>query len=591
MDTAHAASPGDGTLFGSLPPTTQDQLREHTTSMSVPAEDWLLRQGDEGDAMYLVQSGRLEVLLEHPGPMRRLNVLRAGSTLGEMALLTGQPRVASVRALRDSEVLRLTRERFSDLVQADAAFALALARELAKLVERGNAGKVATPPHTGVLAVVGLQDGLPGQRFVEELCRAIEDWGTVAVLDGSDPQPDGGRGGEDLVAAGHRLDRYERDHDHVLLVAPTTEPAWRQFCLRQADRVLVVARPADRLSADTNALRGCDLAIIHRAGTTAVAPLLDGLAPGTRHLVGEGPGYAEDVARLARRLTGRSLGLVLSGGGARGFAHIGVLEALADAGVVIDRIGGCSMGAFVGALTAMGMTPAEVKTVCREELSRRRPFNDYTVPRFSLIRARKAEAMLRRLFGEHRIEQLDIDYFCVSADLLRAEVVVHRQGALPEAVGASMSIPGLVPPLVQGGQLLVDGGVLNNLPIDVMASAGEGPVIAVDVMGRMLDPSEAKAAARAGQHRWRPTIPGRGDTARPSRDPLPTIVETLSRVTVLGSWRTAAENRSLAAVVISPEVANIGLFEFDRLDAAVEAGRRAAALALDSWPLSGAADL
>jgi predicted acylesterase/phospholipase RssA len=181
--------------------------------------------------------------------------------------------------------------------------------------------------------------------------------------------------------------------------------------------------------------------------------------------------------------------------------------------------------------------------------------------------------MLRRVFGTARIEQLPIDYFAVSAEMLHAQVVVHRRGPLAEAVGGSMSIPGLVPPLRDSGQLLVDGGVLNNLPIDIMAGNSEGPVVAVDVMGRKLEASSTRPASGGRRLRLR-----RRDVEQELA--LPNILETLSRVTVLGSWRAAAQNRQHAAAIVTPELSGIGLFEFGRIDAAVEAGRHAAREAL-----------
>ena len=122
------------------------------------------------------------------------------------------------------------------------------------------------------------------------------------------------------------------------------------------------------------------------------------------------------------------LGLVLSGGGARGFAHIGALAVLADAGFEFDRIGGCSMGAFIAAMAAAGRDPDEMQACCSEELVRRSPFNDYTFPRVALIRSRKAAAMLTRVFGEARVEEFARPLFTVSADLLTSRVVVHRRG-------------------------------------------------------------------------------------------------------------------------------------------------------------------
>jgi NTE family protein len=214
------------------------------------------------------------------------------------------------------------------------------------------------------------------------------------------------------------------------------------------------------------------------------------------------------------------------------------------------------MGAYVGALYAIGLQPDEIAERCRDELVRHRPFNDYTVPRVALLRARKAKRMLQRLFGAPRIEELERNYFCVSADLVAAEPVVHRSGSLWEAVGASMSLPGLVPPVVAGARLLVDGGVLDNFPVEVMAAGGEGPIVAVDAMGR------------------RPL----GGAGGP-----PALLETLARATVLSSWQAAALSRALADVLVVPDPGEVPMLGFDRLDELRQAGREAARSSLAAW--------
>jgi predicted acylesterase/phospholipase RssA len=228
-----------------------------------------------------------------------------------------------------------------------------------------------------------------------------------------------------------------------------------------------------------------------------------------------------------------------------------VLEVLEEEGIVVDRVGGTSMGAFVAAMVASGWTTEQMLEICRDEVMQRAPFSDYTLPRHSLIRARRAEAMLRRVFGDVSVEELSRPLFTISADLLSAQMLV-------EAVGSSMAIPGLAPPVPYRTQLLIDGGVLNNLPIDVMVAGEQGPVVAVDVM-RRIEIDELKGSA---------------DTS------LPTILETLSRATVLGSVERAESNRALARIVITPDVEEITLRDFRRLDRAVEAGRRAAEEAL-----------
>ena len=282
---------------------------------------------------------------------------------------------------------------------------------------------------------------------------------------------------------------------------------------------------------------------------------LEQTEPAAHHLVYEAA-YELGAARVARRISGRSLGLVLSGGGARGFAHIGAVAAIVEAGYQVDRLGGCSMGAFIAAMAALGLEAEQIRDRCHEELVRKTPFNDWTVPRVALIRSRKAGRMLERIFGELQVEELPRPLFTVSADLLSSRTVVHRRGSLLEAVGASMSIPGLVPPLARVGQLLVDGGVLNNLPVDLMEDSHEGPVIAVDVV-RRLELEDRSATPR-----------------------LPSIMETMTRATVLGSVERAEKNRALAALVVSPDVQDVGLREFGALDRAVAAGRVAAEAAL-----------
>src|SRR5207244_11035482 len=123
----------------------------------------------------------------------------------------------------------------------------------------------------------------------------------------------------------------------------------------------------------------------------------------THRPLAAGAAFSEGVEVIARRLAGRATGIVLSGGGARGFAHIGVLDELRTAGVQLDRVAGCSMGAFVGAMFAAGMPAREMLERCRQEFVQRSPLNDYTVPTVSLVRGNRAESMLRRIFGSRTI--------------------------------------------------------------------------------------------------------------------------------------------------------------------------------------------
>ncbi len=535
---------GDAALLGTLPLRVREELLAAAEPVRLHAQDWLFREGDAADRLYFLVSGRLRVVVERDGEPRVVRLLGPGAAIGELAILTGARRSASVLAVRDSELLEIDSERFLDLLGRDPELSVGLATALARqLQESGGISEPDAPP--SVFAVVPVA-GVNADRFWDELCAAFAHLGpSVAVAE----HGNGDEWGRDLA-------ELEARNAHVLLLAEPGNDDWTSFCLRQADRVLVVAAGAPPNG--VVAAEGCDIAFLGTPDAQAVAAWRGALRPRAHHVVAVDDELAASVQRVARRLVGRSLGLVLSGGGARAFAHLGVLEVLTQEGLVVDRVGGTSMGAFVAAMVALGWTPERMLEVARTEVMQRAPFSDYTVPRHALIRARRAESMFRRLFGDITLEELPRSLFTVSADLLSGEMIVHRDGPLVEAVGTSMAIPGLAPPVSYRAHLLIDGGVLNNLPIDLMVADEPGPVVAVDVMRRIaLD--ELKASVRTS---------------------LPTILETLARATVLGSVDRARANRGLAQIVITPDVQHVALRDFRNLEQAVDAGRRAAEEAL-----------
>jgi NTE family protein len=532
-------------LLGALTPRVQEELLAAAETTRLPAQEWLFREGEPGDRLYLVRAGRLRVVSERDGRGRVLRLLGPGAVLGELAVLTGAPRSAAVQAVRDAELLEIDGERFQDLLQQSPELAAGLATALAAQIQRGGTVEPAEAP-TAVVAIVAVAE-VAGDRARDELSRAFATLGDTVSLAGAVTEA------AEAWDWGRQLAELEREHDHVLLHAELDGSDWSRFCLRQADRIVVLT-PAAPPPPILEAPGSCDVLFLEPPTTDDVAAWHARGDVRAHHVVPVDTELPASAARVARRLTGQSFGLVLSGGGARAFAHIGVLEVLEGEGLEVDRLGGCSMGAFIGAMAALGWKPGTMVDVCRRELAQRAPFSDYTIPRHSLIRARRAASMLRRMFGELALEQLARPLYTISADLLSSRMVIHRTGSIVDTVGASMAIPGLAPPVSRQSQLLVDGGVLNNLPVDVMVADEPGPVVAVDVM-RRLDSSGVDLA----------------------QGPLlPTIVETLSRATVLGSVERAEANRALAHVLIAPDVHDVSLRGFRNLDRVVDAGRRAA---------------
>ena len=558
-------------MFAGLPDSTLERIAARASPVRLHAGEWLFRQGDPADGVYIVQAGRLDVVLESDEEAELLRVLGPESVVGELALLADTERSASIRARRDSELLKLSRSEFDALVAEDPGFTGELVRLMGVQLQVSRALQAPGPSATSVIVVMPAHEGLPLQAVVSGLVDELCVGGTVARLDGPVATP------LDPAAEAELLERYEHEVDHVVLVAEE-EGDWRDFCLRHCDRAAVLAgdRPVPADVAARRDLKGCDLLFAAEGpDADAIGDWLDVLEPRARHLLEPGGHLPASVRAAARRLAGRSIGIVLSGGGARGFAHIGVLQELQAAGIEIDRVGGCSMGGFIGAMFALGMETEEIDARCYEEWVRRNPLTDYRLPRHSLIRGDKVTAMLKRNL-DTRIEELPRDFFCVSGDLVTAELYVHRRGELWRAVGASMSLPGLVTPALVDDRMLVDGGVLNNLPVDVMAENGEGPIIAVDVTTRFERPSAVAAKNGNGRRRRR----GRS----PDEPSLPGFTESLTRSLLLGSVGPAESARAQADLVIAPPNEGVGMLEWHQLDRMRESGREAAREALDRAP-------
>jgi predicted acylesterase/phospholipase RssA len=277
-------------------------------------------------------------------------------------------------------------------------------------------------------------------------------------------------------------------------------------------------------------------------------------------------------------VTGRALGLVLGGGGARGFAHIGVLRALEEAGLPIDFVGGTSMGALVGGYYGMGRSPSEIIAAAKQFGSSNRLF-DYTVPLVSFFQSKKLTAMLQSLFGDAEIEEMWQPFFCLSSNLTQAQPVVHRRGSMWQAIRASLAIPGVFSPILNGEEVLVDGGILNNLPVEEMRILCEGgPVVAVNVSVEKDVPRhyDFGSSVSGWQVLWRKLNP----LAPPA--PVPSILALLVRSAELNSVHQKRAKQAVSDLFISPPVERFSMLDFRPAEMIAEVGYQAARQALQA---------
>lgn len=173
------------------------------------------------------------------------------------------------------------------------------------------------------------------------------------------------------------------------------------------------------------------------------------------------------------------IGLALGSGGAKGFAHVGVIKVLEEAGIAIDMIAGSSMGALVATFYAAGCDVERLYRIA--QLFKRKYYLDFTVPKMGFVAGKRIKDMIAMFTYNKRLEELDIPTAVVATDILSGEKVVFTEGPIAPAVRASISIPGIFIPEKIDNRLLVDGGVIDRIPVSVAKSLGADIIIAVDV--------------------------------------------------------------------------------------------------------------
>jgi len=545
------AAVAEPAVFAQLPAAVRRELEQAANTVHVPAGTWLLRAGEPAESAYVLTSGRMEVLVA--GTVVR--ELAAGAVIGELALLTGGRRSAGIRARRDSTLLEMSRPIFNDVLARDPAALSALVGVLASRLAAAQPPPRDTTPAPRIVTVLALHAGAPAHAVAAALVAGMPAaLRTITVAEG-------------LNAA--RLERIERDHDRVLLVGAGDDPQWDAFCLGQADLVVLVAR-ADVAPSTPSAGAAPDAPDLVLVGPRPDRHTLSDwseIVGAARVTTAAEADLRAELQPLARRIAGRSLGIVLAGGGARSLVQIGVLRELEEAGLSVDRIAGCSMGSLLGALYATGLDGAPLEAICYAELVRRKPLGDYTLPRKSLLSGRRVDAVLKRRFGDAApIEALPRQFRCVSTDLRARAAVVHSRGDLAAAVRASSRLPVLLPPVRAGKQILIDGAILNNLPVELLTARDEGPIVVVNVPGGSAAPTGGGGAGP--------------DRARNTR--IPSLGETVMRTMLIGSASSSRAALAAGAYVITPPALGVGLLEFHQFDVLVAAGRAAARRLLES---------
>ncbi|MBI4204415.1 MAG: patatin-like phospholipase family protein [Betaproteobacteria bacterium] len=562
-------------LFGQLEAHALADLVSRIELQELARGERLYLQGEPGTNMHILLTGRLQVRVKtEDGTERVVAHLQPGEAVGEMALLTGARRAATIVATRDCTLGALTRQDFDNIVSRHPDVFSHIARFVIGRLTNTQA-RAAVRSLARTIAIVPLHATIDRDAFCRRLQLALLRFGSNIRLDSTIMRhrfPAGFAGGE----ADRFLDECEHTHDFVLLEASDRPTDWTRKCLGFADRILLVASgtaPPQLTALERDLLAHVDregyvlpeLAILHPAGVqpAGTRDWLSGRSLARHYHVPMGG--SEGFNRLARFLADRAVALVLAGGGARGFSHLGVIRALREHGIPIDAVGGTSFGAIAATGPARCIEIEHMIEELSHAFINERPLDDYTVPVVSVIRGDRLDRLLAH-YLDMDIEDLPIPYFAVSSNLSANRVEVHDRGSLWRAVRASISLPAILPPVLRDGNLLIDGGVLNNLPVDVMRERIHGRIIAVDLSVEHEYRLAQQALPTGFEY-----LKGR---LLPWKEPIeaPTLARVIMKTTTLASRREVEIARRSADLYMNVPLAEYDLLDWAKFHAIVDRG-------------------
>lgn len=582
-------------LFDNLEPGFVDELQTAVEWISLTAGDTLYRAGDPADACYLVVSGRLRALdrerVYSPD-------VTSGDLTGDLAMILGETHQVTMAAVRDTEVARIAHADFEDWTVRYPRIMLDLAR--AAFTRERSPASVARKSlgYKRSVGLVCIDDNLDIATFNERFEKEVAKYGDAITLSSEKvdwllQKPGISQSFADSpenVRLLQWLDEVENAHRYVIYLADCRQCEWSNRVIRQADHVVFVAEATadehlreieqnhyhlfekDPLRASVLLVHDADATLPEQTDRWHKQRSIDMVYHMRR-------GHEQDLSRFARLMTGHAVSLVFGGGGARGFAHLGVLQALEELGVPIDIVAGTSIGAPIAFAPAQGMDAGQALAAVNKAFQ---SLLDYTLPLASMLAGKRITRCIEDYARSLDIEDLWLPYFCISTNMTRARSVVHRRGNLAHAMRASVSIPGVLPPVPFGVDLHVDGGILNNLPIDVMRQINPtGPLIAVDVIPPMGP--RAKSDFPTGLSGWRLLFNRLLPWLKLIR--VPSIGSTIMASMTIGSagYLKGMLKGELADLYLSINVKGISMLKFENFDKIAEIGYQQSIEPLRQW--------
>ncbi len=584
-------------VFTSLDPQGDvfQALIAQFVEVSIDSGEILFHQGDPAGSLYILVSGKLSAILSTTNTKPRIvGHILPSETVGELGALSDDPRSLTIKAVEPSKLLQLSSDIFKKLCRQYPAI---LYETLHPVVSRSQQilQLFGTGEKKKHIALIPANQSVHLEQFEEKLKDKISRYKKVAFLSETEINSEENqnlRNFEELIS------QTEENNNVIIYLLKPYETPLSKACWKRIEKVYVIAEGNTKPYFDTYTLEKLhntrqliavrrELILLYKKNV---------LPNNTQEWLNKADfflhhhvrlNYTPDYQRVLRFMRGKAFGLVLSGGGAKGWAHIGALRALLESHIPIDAIGGVSAGALVGSLYTLNYNYEETYHLFERLLGAAHnvvSLKNFCWPAISLFNCEDFTLEIQKIFGTKKIENMWLPYFCVTCNLGTYKEATHRSGLLWEKTRGSVAVPGLVPPMVINGQLHIDGGIINNLPVNTMRDilGSEGKIIAIELLNRSSDQQ---------RYHFPPTLTFKqaflAKLRLGYRDyKFPPFLETFIKSLLVGSSVTQKENSMAADLLIDPDTIGYSMLRLNnkkQQDELIELGYQTAFEKIATW--------
>jgi NTE family protein len=572
MDENIAAFLASSPVFSELPADQLEQIASLFRVEKYSAGTVVMRQGERSETVYFIRSGEMAVRIQRGNWRETIAYLKPPEIFGELSFVTGRPSVADMEVLVDAELLLLHREMVPKLPEHREAILRSLMRVIAgrlqDTVSRGS--KLRETPVVLLLPSRGWEAprSFPWELSLS-LARQTGRKTLLTVIGGTQQEaireispgfaktriPGGISGESGRSELARRLTEWKSEFDNVLLVLEENQEladsigqfaTWTGHLLGPGENV--PSGQATQRFVVQSAIRPM---LPFLSGSQQL--IFDASVSESEHLADRPatPRFRRTVDSIARCIAESQVGLALGGGAAWGWAHIGVLSVLEEAGLPIDVVTGCSMGSVIGAFYSAGFSVEDLKRIADTYRHRTRRFIEWRLWKMCLINEKKVRKTFHQFFGDQEVNQTQVPFWANAVDIRTGKEYTIKDGSLVECVRSSIALPGLLSPAARRSHLLVDAGIMDPVPVLPLRNMGCHFAIGINAMAK-LESQEVS-----------------------NRYPFNALDVLTRSMFLMGHEIGQARAEQAADIVFTPELGNITMLQFSRSPEIIECGRRA----------------